>query len=187
MRLSIVSSFNSSHWRYQAFTNNFDRLMSSETPEQSTGSFIQDRLNKLAEANFAKRMMVEDFLSQLIGSGEEREKYQELVKKFSDAFNSAGALTEVDDYYQYVSPVCFVHIIHSPFSLENFQTFLFRRRWMEMSLRHLLRSLKISSLTILKITIKYSMEKRPALTSKISVILEQMVQRSIKKGVKQIP
>ena len=82
----------------------YKRIMSGDLYDQLTAnSALTNRLNMKAQSNLTKRLFVEDFLDQMIGTGEERGQYKDLVDKFVMQFGKMEALTEVEQYYDLVS------------------------------------------------------------------------------------
>ena len=85
-------------WKLQLVTLDFDRVMGPETKAEFGMSSLQERLNYRGQIKSAKRLMVEDFLNPLIGNGEDRAKFKDLVESFSDKFNDADAFDEYEEY-----------------------------------------------------------------------------------------
>ena len=99
----IVTRY-SEHWRYNIMKTDYKRIMSGDLYDQLTAnSALTNRLNMKAQSNLTKRLFVEDFLDQMIGTGEERGQYKDLVDKFVMQFGKMEALTEVEQYYDLVS------------------------------------------------------------------------------------
>ena len=88
-------------WRTHVESHNFqlERLFNPATYEKTTGSTLEDRFLKMREVEFVKRRMVEDYLQQLVGTGEERENFQELVESFYQTFDEYEGMDKVEDAY----------------------------------------------------------------------------------------
>ena len=69
----------------------------------NTGNSLSDRLSQRGQVRSSKRLIVQDFLDPMIGTGKDRARYKELVDKFSTEFEELGALSWVDEYYANVS------------------------------------------------------------------------------------
>jgi hypothetical protein len=112
----------SEHWRWQIVPLNLQRLMSPDfAASESSGSELADRLALRGQIKSAKKIMVQDFLDPMIGTGEERAKYKELVEKFSAQFEDMEIFDYVDEYVDDVSKflnllpatfICFVVVFH---------------------------------------------------------------------------
>ena len=89
-------------WKLQLVTLDLDRVMGPETQAEFRMSTLQERLNYRGQIKSAKRLMVEDFLNPLVGTGEDRSKFKDLVESFSDKFNSANAFDEYEAYLNLV-------------------------------------------------------------------------------------
>ena len=90
----------SQHWRWQIVPLSLQRLMSEEMKhEQQNESTLTDRLAQRGQVRSMKKLMVQDILDPMIGSGKDRARYKELVEKFSVQFDEMGALQWVDEYY----------------------------------------------------------------------------------------
>jgi hypothetical protein len=74
-----------------------DRKMSPESLAEY--SFNQ---NKSApnQSNLAKKMIVQDFIEPMIGTGVDRSNYKEIVKEFSNRFADSTTFQEVDWYFE---------------------------------------------------------------------------------------
>jgi hypothetical protein len=70
-------------------------------PPKGTGSSLSDRLHFRGQAKSAKKLMVHDFLEPIIGTGEERSKYKEIVDKFSTQFEKMNAFEGVDWFFDF--------------------------------------------------------------------------------------
>lgn len=90
---------NSQHWRWQIVPLSLKRLMSEEYRSQQAESTLADRLAQRGQVRSTKKLMVQDILDPMIGSGKDRARYKELVEKFSAQFEEMGALQWVDEYY----------------------------------------------------------------------------------------
>ena len=89
----------SQHWRWQIVPLNLQRLMSEEFRGEPTESTLTDRLAQRGQVRSTKKLIVQDILDPMIGSGKDRARYKELVDKFSVQFEEMGALRWVDEYY----------------------------------------------------------------------------------------
>lgn len=92
----------SQFWHYQVFTPDLTRLMSPEVMDAHSVTSLEDRMKFKGESRLTKKLMVEDFLGQMIGSGKEREEFSELVDQFSKQFEKMEAFSDVDKYYDYL-------------------------------------------------------------------------------------
>lgn len=105
----------SKHWRYHVVPHNLPRIMameddlpnphhsdSDETHMDSTPSSIEERLQAFADSRLTKRLVVEDFLGQLISSGREREHFGELVGQMTKAMGPLDGFRDVNDIYEKV-------------------------------------------------------------------------------------
>lgn len=70
-------------------------------PASGTGSSLSDRLHFRGQAKSAKKIMVQDFLEPIIGTGEERAKYKEIVDKFSTQFEKMDAFEGVNWFFDF--------------------------------------------------------------------------------------
>ena len=100
-----IKSDDSDEWRYAAYSINIDRMGSDITANRiSNYETLQGRVGLKAEAKFTKRLVVEDFLDHLIGSGEERSEYKDLVSKYLATLDEdLGAMDSIDESYSDVS------------------------------------------------------------------------------------
>lgn len=94
----------SNHWRYHLLSIQLKRLMSSEfASESAAGTSLADRLQQRGQIKAVKRLMVEDFLEPLIGSGKERANYQEILNKFVAEFENLDMSDEdMETYFDFV-------------------------------------------------------------------------------------
>lgn len=92
----------SKHWRYQLLTIQLKRLMSQEYLSEAAGSSLADRLQQRGQLKSVRKMLVEEFLAPMIGSGAERANYQEILDKFvhelGDFDTEDGDLERYFDY-----------------------------------------------------------------------------------------
>jgi hypothetical protein len=93
----------SEHWRWQMVPMNIQRMMSPECRVESSGSHLTDRLAQRGQVRSMKKLIVQDILEPMIGTGSDRARYKELVDKFSKQFETMGAFNYVDDYYAEVT------------------------------------------------------------------------------------
>lgn len=87
----------SNHWRYEVFTPKVQRLLSPsfrEEFEMMTHSRIKAKM--AGQSRVTKRMLTEEFLNDMIGTGEDRDKFQELVKAAAEEYDKRGAFVDVD-------------------------------------------------------------------------------------------
>ena len=89
----------SESWRYTCTTEELDRLLamnSLDSVANSSGNdaSLTDRLSFRAGYNFVKKSQVADLLNQMIGTGDERAQYGELVDKY------VKILTELDAFHE---------------------------------------------------------------------------------------
>ena len=110
----------SQHWRWQIVPLNLQRLMSEEVRGEPTESTLTDRLAQRGQVRSTKKLIVQDILDPMIGSGKDRARYKELVDKFSAQFEEMGALQWVDEYYADLLEVraclraCLLACLHLP-------------------------------------------------------------------------
>ena len=95
----------SRHWRHHLMTINLRRVVSPEFVAENAGSSsLADRLQQRGQLKSVKRMLVEDFLEPLIGTGEERANYQEILDKFAKEFADLDVGDEdLDSYFEYIT------------------------------------------------------------------------------------
>ena len=76
--------------------------MSQEYLSEAAGSSLADRLQQRGQLKSVRRMLVEEFLAPMIGSGAERANYQEILDKFvhelGDFDTEDGDLERYFDY-----------------------------------------------------------------------------------------
>ena len=89
----------SEHWRYATHTMSIDRLMHMQNSESHmTGSTsLTELLDKKQQRNSARHLVVQDFLDPMIGTGTDRARYKELMKKFQTKFHENNSFEEMDD------------------------------------------------------------------------------------------
>lgn len=95
----------SRHWRHHLMTINLRRVVSPEFVAENAGSSsLADRLQQRGQLKSVKRMLVEDFLEPLIGTGEERANYQEILDKFAKEFADLDVIDEdLNSYFEYIT------------------------------------------------------------------------------------
>ena len=93
----------SENWRWQILPMNLKRMMSPEYMAQSNRSDLEERLALRGQIKSAKKLMVQDFLDPMIGSGEDRARYKEIVDKFAAQFEDMEIFGYVDQYVDEVS------------------------------------------------------------------------------------
>jgi hypothetical protein len=91
----------SKHWRYHLLTIQLKRMLSPEYVSESSasGSSLADRLQQRGQAKSVKRLMLEDFIEPMIGSGQERANYQEIIDKFAEKMEEHYVTDEELDTY----------------------------------------------------------------------------------------
>ncbi|KAJ1417693.1 hypothetical protein B484DRAFT_453887 [Ochromonadaceae sp. CCMP2298] len=84
-----LSTRYSGHWRFQALSHEYqlERVFHPERYARTDVSALERRLRTKQEVGLTRRLWVEDFLDPMIGSGEERAKYKELVDGYLSAFS----------------------------------------------------------------------------------------------------
>ncbi len=91
----------SNFWKYQVFTPKLERLLSEEFQDKLySNTALMDRLKTKAQFRIAKRVVVEDFLSQIIGTGEERANFKELVHDVSQTFEKLDGFEGMQELYE---------------------------------------------------------------------------------------
>ena len=94
----------SRHWRHQLLTIQLKRMLSPEfvTESNSNGS-LADRLQQRGQAKSVKRLLLQEFLEPMIGSGQERANQQEILDKFAAEMEGHFVVDEeLDTYLDYV-------------------------------------------------------------------------------------
>jgi len=90
----------SNHWRYEVFTPKVQRLLSTSFREEfETMSKSRIKAKMVGQSRVTKRMLTEEFLNDMIGTGEDRDKFQELVKAAAAEYDKRGAFIDVDLEY----------------------------------------------------------------------------------------
>lgn len=92
----------SEHWRWHLITMDPKRIMNPAFMRQYAGDSLEDRMEVRGGVRSAQRIFAQDFLDPMIGTGEERAKYRELVDKFTSTFQQQNAQPEVEDYFDYL-------------------------------------------------------------------------------------
>jgi hypothetical protein len=88
-------------WKYQVFTPKLERLLSEEFQDKLySNTALMDRLKTKAQFRIAKRVVVEDFLSQIIGTGAERSDFKELVNDISQTFEKLEGFENMKELYE---------------------------------------------------------------------------------------
>lgn len=93
-------------WRLQVISVDLDRVMSPELANEYTGQTLSDRLSRRGQFREAKKLYVQDILNPMIGSGEERANFKQLVEEFTATLDKAEAFEAFDFYNQTVSVLC---------------------------------------------------------------------------------
>ncbi len=97
-------------WKYQTFAPTLKRLFNDQyfhaklaeiepSNTESAHSFLQNRLKSKSDFRVTKRLMVEDFLNEMIGSGDERSQFTELVKDVSEHFEKLDGFQDLKEFY----------------------------------------------------------------------------------------
>lgn len=94
----------SESWRHNAMSTDLNRMISSDLYNELVikNQSINSRAEWKGRARFTKRMMAEDFLNQMVGTGEERSQFSGLVKNFTDTMDDMEGFEQVDDYFEYL-------------------------------------------------------------------------------------
>lgn len=88
-------------WKYQVFTPKLERLLSEEFQDKLfSNTALMDRLKTKAQFRIAKRVVVEDFLNQIIGTGDERSNFKELVNDISNTFEKLEGFEGMKELYE---------------------------------------------------------------------------------------
>ena len=88
-------------WKYQVFTPKLKRLLSDDFQEKLQNSTaMMDRLKAKGQYRIAKRVVVEDFLDQIIGTGAERANFKGLVSDISSSFEKLEGFDEIKQFYE---------------------------------------------------------------------------------------
>ncbi len=90
-----LTTKHSNHWRYQAFSVDLKRMEheSQEAREDPVGM----RKKLMAEKDLIRRFDTESYLNTVIGSGEEREKFPQLVKEYMDSVFTEENFDDTDE------------------------------------------------------------------------------------------
>jgi hypothetical protein len=86
----------SNYWKYQIFTPKFERLMSSEDADPF-GTQAGWKSTIKSDYRVTKKIIVDDFLHQLIGSGKERAEFKQLSKDMNAIIASKGGFDSIFD------------------------------------------------------------------------------------------
>ena len=86
------------YWRYHPISIKLNRKMSEEYYKMfvAADGLSDSKSNQNA---LAKKLMIEDFLEPLVSTGKERQSYKELVKEFSEKFQSLHAFEGYEWYF----------------------------------------------------------------------------------------
>lgn len=109
----LISRY-SEHWRYHLVTTSLGRLLQAkknDDPDQ-VRSPLTERLSLMAQASLTKRMVVEEVLDDMIGTGEERAKYKEIVEMYTKTLDDLGNFKNMEEYHLFVSITCHSLIIY---------------------------------------------------------------------------
>lgn len=83
------------------FTPKLQRLLSDDFQEKLQNSTsMMDRLKSKGQYRIAKRIVVEDFLDQIIGTGAERSDFKGLVSDLSTSFEKLEGFNEIKHFYE---------------------------------------------------------------------------------------
>jgi hypothetical protein len=92
----------SEHWRYALHTLKVKRYQDN-TSSEMRGSSLSDRMDRLAELRSTRRLMAQEFLEPMIGTGAERARYNEILAETNEIFQSDNKMWEdiedADDYF----------------------------------------------------------------------------------------
>ena len=91
-------------WRWHLHSLKLDRLAQPDLHSSTDfgGSSLAERLQFRGQIRSTRKIMVQDFLEPLIESGADREKYDELVERFTTKFEELDVwhkADEVDDFF----------------------------------------------------------------------------------------
>ena len=67
--------------------------MSPDATSAFEGSSLSERLEFRGQVRSSRKLMVQDFLNPMIGTGAERSEYDDLVKDFTEMFESEDAFS----------------------------------------------------------------------------------------------
>mmetsp|Transcript_25264 Transcript_25264/g.25496 ORF Transcript_25264/g.25496 Transcript_25264/m.25496 type:complete len:280 (+) Transcript_25264:157-996(+) len=93
---------NSNHWRWHMITMNPKRILNPDFIRLYTQTSLESRMQIRGQVRSAKKIMAQDFLDPMIGTGEDRAKYRELVDRFADMFEKTNAQPDVEKYFDYL-------------------------------------------------------------------------------------
>ena len=62
--------------------------MSKEWIDEYMGKTSAGRINNASQIGFAKKLMVQDFIEPMIGTGDERDSFKDLVDEYTQRFDS---------------------------------------------------------------------------------------------------
>jgi hypothetical protein len=88
------------HWKYQVFTPKLGRLLDPQFQSKFTSNtMLMDKLQTKSQYRVAKRVVTENLLDQLVGSGKERENYKNLVNELSSKAEALGGFDGLESVY----------------------------------------------------------------------------------------
>ena len=93
----------SEHWRYAVHTLKIKRFQDGETEDMREFT-LSERLDHLADMRANKKLIVHDFLDPLIGNGEQRAQYNEILEETfntlnKDEYGTYQQFDEVDEHF----------------------------------------------------------------------------------------
>ncbi len=97
----LLSKF-SDNWRYSCTTEDLDRMLASGALDKNSENSISDKFNYKAGFQFVQKSIVSDLLNQMIGTGEERAQYKELVDNYVKILGDMDAFEETRDGFDEV-------------------------------------------------------------------------------------
>jgi hypothetical protein len=86
-------------WRWQLLTTQTKREMSPELKSQFGASSLKERLNLRAQARSQRHLILHDMIKPMVGSGEERARYGELVDELEEHLADLEAEDDLDEYF----------------------------------------------------------------------------------------
>eukprot|EP00607_Mallomonas_marina_P006797 CAMPEP_0182426918 /NCGR_PEP_ID=MMETSP1167-20130531/13443_1 /TAXON_ID=2988 /ORGANISM="Mallomonas Sp, Strain CCMP3275" /LENGTH=122 /DNA_ID=CAMNT_0024608691 /DNA_START=579 /DNA_END=947 /DNA_ORIENTATION=+ len=78
------------------------RILNPDFIRLYTQTSLESRMQIRGQVRSAKKIMAQDFLDPMIGTGEDRAKYRELVDRFADMFEKTNAQPDVEKYFDYL-------------------------------------------------------------------------------------
>jgi hypothetical protein len=93
----------SEYWRYSVNTLKLKRFTAIQDQySDMSGTSLADRVEYLAELRSNRKLIIQDFLDPMIGTGDERSKYQEILDNMTDnVFNDGSAFEDFEDMNTY--------------------------------------------------------------------------------------